>query len=48
VQTETKISIIVALVLVLAAFFDLRIAAGIATIYLIVYAIRRLRKSRPR
>lgn len=45
-QTEAKISIIVALVLVVTAFFDLRIAASIATIYLIVYAMRRLRKSR--
>ena len=46
-QTDVKISIIVAFVLIITAFFDLRIAAAIATVYLIIYAVRRLRKSHP-
>jgi len=33
-------------VLVLVALYDLRIAAVIATVYLIIYAVRRLRKKR--
>lgn len=46
-ETETKIGIIVALVLVLSAFYDLRISAALATVYLVVYAVRRLRKRSP-
>ena len=45
-QTEEKISIIVALVLIVTALYDLRISASIATVYLIIYGVRRLRKQR--
>ena len=45
-QNEAKISLIVALVLVATAFYNLTLAASVATIYLIVYAVRRLRKQR--
>ena len=43
-QTELKVSIIVALVLIFAAFIDLRIAAGLAAVYLMVNAVQRLRR----
>jgi hypothetical protein len=44
---ETKVSIVVALVLILTAFLlPLRVAAGLATVYLLVYGILRLRKRR--
>ncbi len=45
-QTEVKVSIIVALVLVFTAFIDLRIAAGLAVVYLIVSGVQRLRRQR--
>ena len=45
-EDETKVSIAVALVLVLTALYDLRLAAGLATIYLVIYGVRRLRKER--
>ncbi len=43
-ETELKISIIMALALILTAFIDFRISAGLATVYLIAYAVRRMRK----
>ncbi len=46
-ETETKLSIAVAVVLVSTAIVfypDLRIPTGIATIYLIVNAVQRIRK----
>ncbi len=46
-ETEIKVSIIIALALILTAFIDKRISAGLATVYLIVYAVRRLRKRKP-
>lgn len=36
-----------AILLVILALIDLRISAGLATIYLIAYAINRLRKRKP-
>jgi predicted membrane protein len=46
-QSEAKLSVIVALILILAALFlSLQIAAALATVYLIVYGIRRMRKRR--
>ncbi len=46
-ETEMKISIIMALALISTVFIDFRISAGLATVYLIVYAVRRMRKRRP-
>lgn len=44
-QSEAKLSIIVASILILVALFlPLQIATALATVYLIVYAIRRMRK----
>ena len=45
-ENETKVSIIVAFVLVLTAFMNFRISAAIATAYLVVYAVNRMRKQR--
>ena len=47
-ETEAKVSIIVALVLIVTALYDLRISAAIASVYLVVYAVHRLRKGRTR
>jgi hypothetical protein len=46
-ESGTKISVLVAILLVILALIDLRISAGLATIYLIAYAINRLRRRKP-
>jgi hypothetical protein len=46
VENEAKVSIIVAVVLVLTAFIDFRISAALATAYLIAYGVNRMRKTR--
>jgi hypothetical protein len=46
VTRETKVSLVVAVALILIAFFDLRIAAGLAAVYLIASTVYRLRKRR--
>ena len=45
-DNEAKVSIVVTFVLVLTAFIDFRIAAAIATAYLIGYGVYRMRKQR--
>ena len=45
-QTETKVSIAVAVTLILAAFYDLRISAAFAVVYLLANGVYRLRKRR--
>jgi Flp pilus assembly protein TadB len=47
-ETEAKVGIAIAIVLVLTAFVDLKISATIATAYLIAYAVNRMRKDRKR
>jgi hypothetical protein len=43
-ESGTKISVLVAVLLVILALVNLRISAGLATVYLIAYTINRLRK----
>jgi len=45
-ESDAKISIVVAVVLVLTALYDLRISAAIACVYLVIYAMLSLRKRR--
>jgi prolipoprotein diacylglyceryltransferase len=45
-DNEVKVSIIVAIVLVLTAFINFRISAALATAYLIGYGVNRMRKQR--
>jgi prolipoprotein diacylglyceryltransferase len=45
-DTETKMGVIVAVVMVITALYNLKIAAAIATVYLVLYGILRLRKER--
>jgi len=47
-DTEAKVSVGLAVILVLTAFVDLRISAALATAYLIGYAVNRMRKDRKR
>jgi len=47
-ETGTKVSVGVAVVLVLLAFVDLRISAVMATAFLIAYGVNRMRKQRRR
>lgn len=47
-ETEAKVSIAVAVVLLLVAFVDLKISAAIATAYLIAYGVYGMRKNRKR
>jgi hypothetical protein len=47
-DTEAKVSLAVAVILVLTAFVDLRISAALATAYLIGYGVNRLRRDRKR
>jgi hypothetical protein len=46
-ESGTKINVLVAILLVILALIDLRISAGLAAIYLIAYAINRLRRRKP-
>ena len=41
-KPETTVSILVALLLVFTALFDLRVAALLATVYLIAFTVYRL------
>jgi len=45
-ETDAKVSIVVTLVLIVTALFDLRVSAGIATVYLVFYGVYRLRRER--
>ena len=47
-DAQAKVSLVVALLLVLLAFVNLRISAALATAYLVAYAVNRLRKDRRR
>ena len=47
-ETGTKVSVGVAVVLVLLVFVDLRISAVLATVYLIAYGVNGMRKQRRR
>ena len=45
-DNEAKVSIIVAVTLVVTALVDFRISAALATAYLIAYGVYRMRKTR--
>jgi hypothetical protein len=47
-ETGTKVSVAVAVILVLTAFVDLRISAALATAYLIGYGVNRMMRDRKR
>ena len=47
-DTGTKVSLAVILLLVLTAFVDFRISAALATAYLVGYGVYSMRKARKR
>jgi hypothetical protein len=47
-ETEAKVSLAVAVILVLTAIVNLRVSAALATAFLIAYGVNRMRRARKR